>query len=137
MSYILEKIISKYHEKIFLDACHDKEKIRLLSERGGYLKRKGSLNWAIDRAINSYLFVAPKMDVMSSEKEHYYFFSGKMYQITLKSRSEKIVYIKEKIDKDLLHVMDKKISEAFLVHGHLGGGEMDGPAFLVELKELK
>jgi len=137
VSYILEKINSKYHEKIFLDASHDKEKSRLLAERGGYLKRKASLTWAIDRGINSYLFLAPKMAVMSSKKECYYYFSGKIYQIILKARSEKVVYIKEEIDKKLFTIMNEKIAEAFLVHGHLGGGKMDGPAFLVELKALK
>ena len=135
MTYIIENVDINIHKRIVSDARFDKEKSGMLAKRSGRFHEKLGLRWAIDREIDSYLFRAPKKYIDRPEKDYFFYFSGEIYHIIIKSRTE--VYIKEKTEEKLFNLLRKKIAEAFLIFGERGLGKKEGAPFKVILQELK
>jgi len=138
MAYVLEKINSNDRDRILSDASCDEEKIgRLMSRNSGFFRVNKNLTWSIDRENDSYLVFAPSRNYESISYNYFYYYSGKMYNILLKRPMDKVVYITEDVDIELLSVIKNKVQEAFLVYGRAGLGKDESLTCVVELEGLK
>ncbi len=136
MGYVLEKISLQDQKKIFSDISHDERNVRNLQRRGGHFANKPNLNWAINREDNSYLFLAPKVDIKSRRHDYYFFFKGFTYQVRLQSRiSEQVEVNRYPSDVDKT-ILESELIRAFEVYGFWGRGPDLENGLTVTLKEV-
>lgn len=124
MGFVLEKITEKEQEKILTDLSHDQKKIGYLRMRGGHFNNSPGLHWAVDKENNMYLFLAPKLDVMSQIRQYYFFLNGRIYLLTLDSITSNRIQIEECAGEDEISSNVKAyIKAAFQVYGLSGNGK--------------
>lgn len=117
MNYVLRPVTLEDQERIFNDLRDDTAKLRQLQMRGGHFNNQPALHWAVDSANNSYLFFAPKLDVMASIYRYFFFFEGRMYAAHLKAPGGPEVFVDDMPQSDeVAGRLKKAISAAFIVH---------------------
>jgi len=137
MSYQLEKILLEDQNKILKDLGNDTRKKNQLLARGGYFNNQPGLKWSIDKGNNNYLFIAPKLDIRSPQRDYFFYFKEVFYRIHVASRVTCILSFDDPVPLgQMFEELKADLYRAFKNHRFSGRGPEHEPIFLVKFEEV-
>jgi len=138
LMYQLEAVGPEQEKKILNDLEIDLPKKQRMLARGGYIASKTGIFWAVNHEMDSYLFMAPKLNFKEARYHYYFFFRKKFHELSLKAPFGPSVQCDPSLSAmsdDEQEDFKKHVVDAFAAHGILGlpNEKPFAPSFGVEM----